>query len=80
MLLTGFSHANGPGYKYVQEVHPTPSSKSKWQAIERLLERLPAVTRGRVLMWVGVASLLVSFALLAYIVGALSARLVVWLF
>ncbi len=47
----------------------------KRQAKERLLVML-----GRMLMWVGVASLLVSCALLAYIVGALLARLVAWSF
>jgi hypothetical protein len=55
---------------------PQPSSKSKWQVIERLLERLPAVTLGRVLMWVGGAALLVSSALLMYLVGVMLARLI----
>jgi hypothetical protein len=53
-----------------------PSSGAKRQAKERLLERLPAVTLGRMLMWVGGAALLVSAALLMYLVGVLLARLV----
>jgi hypothetical protein len=53
-----------------------PSSGEKRQA----KEKLRPVTLGRMLMWVGAASLLVSCALLAYIVGALLARFVVWLF
>jgi hypothetical protein len=57
---------------------PQPSSKSKWQAIERLLERLPTVTLGRMLVWVGGAALLVSSALLMYLAGVLLARLVAW--
>ena len=53
-----------------------PSSGTKRQAKERLLERLPVVTLGRMLMWVGGAALLVSAALLIYLVGVLLARLV----
>jgi hypothetical protein len=37
---------------------PQPSSEANRQALERLLERLPAATLGRVLMWVGGAGLL----------------------
>ncbi len=55
-----------------------PSSGAKRQAKERLLERLPVVTLGRMLMWVGGAALLVSAALLMYLVGVLLARLVAW--
>jgi hypothetical protein len=48
------------------------------QAKARLLET-PAVPR--VLMWVGGAALIVSWVLLAYLVGALLARIiVVWSF
>jgi hypothetical protein len=47
----------------------------KRQAKERL-----QVTLGRMLMWVGGASLLVSCALFVYIVGALLARFVAWSF
>jgi hypothetical protein len=59
---------------------PQPSSEAKRQAIEWLLERLPASLLGRMLMWVGGAALLVSSALLMYLVGFLLARLVVWSF
>ncbi len=59
---------------------PQASSEAKRQALERRLERLPAVTLGRVLMWVGVAALLVSCALMVYLVAVLLVRLVVWLF
>ena len=57
-----------------------PSSGAKRQALERLLERLPAVRLGRMLMWVGGAALLVSCALLMYLVVVLLARIVVWSF
>ena len=43
-------------------------------------EKLRPVPLGRMLMLVGVASLLISCALLAYIVGALLARYVACLF
>jgi hypothetical protein len=57
---------------------PQPSSETIRQAIERLLEGLPAVTLGRMLIWVGGAALLVSSALLMYLVGVLLARLLAW--
>jgi hypothetical protein len=59
---------------------PQPSSEAIRQAIERLLERLPPVTLGKMLIWVGGVALLVSSALLMYLVGVLLARLVVWSF
>jgi hypothetical protein len=57
---------------------PQPSSEAVRQAIERLLESLPAVTLGSMLMWVGGAALLVSCAFLMYLVGVLLARLLAW--
>jgi hypothetical protein len=59
---------------------PQPSSEAIWQAIDWLLESLPAVTLGKMLIWVGGVALLVSSALLMYLVGVLLARLVVWSF
>jgi hypothetical protein len=56
-----------------------PWSQAKRQAKERRLKRLPAVTLGRMLMLVGGAALLVSCALLVYLVAFLLVRLVVWL-